>query len=63
MAGETHQNQKQILTEHETFCGDHYLDCGDGVPDVYLSQNLSNGTLYICAVDCSQLPLNQAVKK
>lgn len=45
MEGETHQNQKQILTEHETFCGDHYLDCGDGLPDVDISQNLSNGTL------------------
>ena len=47
--GETHQNQKQILTERETFCGDHYLDCGHGLPDIDISQNLSMVRFRMCS--------------
>lgn len=28
----------------------HYLDCGDNFIDAYVYQNLSNCTLYKCAV-------------
>lgn len=31
--------------------------------DLYISPNLPNGVLDTCAVDCSQLSFNQAVKK
>ena len=37
----------------ETFSPDgyiHHLNCSDGLTGLYICQNLSNCTLYICAV-------------
>lgn len=36
-----------------SFGGDGYvycLDCGDGIPGVFLCHTFLNGTLYVCAV-------------
>lgn len=55
VSGEYRESKEgEIINVHmETFSPDgyiHYLNCSDGLTGLYMCQNLSNYTLYVCAV-------------
>lgn len=54
-------NEEQEIFEDDG--GIYYLNCADGFTGGYVSQDLSNCSLYICEFIVRQLYLNKAVNK